>query len=271
MKESQLIELIDGALELADQASQKVLEIYNSADLKFESKKDGSPVTEADIASHQILNKGLCKLDNKIPVLSEEGNVNFMPDENLFWLIDPLDGTKEFINRNGEFTVNIALVEMGFPILGIVFSPAVDENFFGSINLGAFKVSGTERERILPRKQVEDKCSVALSKSHKSKDDEWFINQCKKRFNVVHELPTGSSLKLCKVAEGKADIYSRLGPTYQWDIAAGQAIVEAAGGIVNDLHGNPLTYKFNSKIKNPHFFCAGDKNFPWLELFRELN
>jgi len=269
MKESQLVELIDGALEVADSASQKVLEIYHSEDFKFESKQDGSPVTEADIASHQILNTGLIKLNNNIPILSEEGNANAKQDESLFWLIDPLDGTKEFINKNGEFTVNIALIERGAPILGIVFSPAVEENFYGAINIGAFKIKGTERTNILPNKQKEDECLVTLSKSHKSKEDEWFIDECKKRFGVVHEIPTGSSLKLCKVAEGKADIYSRLGPTYQWDIAAGQAVVESAGGVVNDLSGNPLSYKFDPELKNPHFYCAGDKEFLWLELFKE--
>ena len=269
MKESQLVELIDGALEVADSASQKVLEIYHSEGVKFESKQDGSPVTEADIASHQILNTGLVKLNNNIPILSEEGNDAAKQDESLFWLIDPLDGTKEFINKNGEFTVNIALIEQGAPILGIVFSPAVDENYYGAINIGAFKIKGTERTNILPNKQKEDECLVTLSKSHKSKEDEWFIDECKKRFGVVHEIPTGSSLKLCKVAEGKADIYSRLGPTYQWDIAAGQAVVESAGGVVNDLSGNPLSYKFDPELKNPHFYCAGDKEFLWLDLFKE--
>ena len=269
MKESQLVELIDGALEVADSASQKVLEIYHSEGVKFESKKDGSPVTEADIASHQILNTGLVKLNNNIPILSEEGNDAAKQDESLFWLIDPLDGTKEFINKNGEFTVNIALIEQGAPILGIVFSPAVEENYYGAINIGAFKIKGTERTNILPNKQKEDECLVTLSKSHKSKEDEWFIDECKKRFGVVHEIPTGSSLKLCKVAEGKADIYSRLGPTYQWDIAAGQAVVESAGGVVNDLSGNPLSYKFDPELKNPHFYCAGDKEFLWLDLFKE--
>ena len=269
MKESQLVELIDGALEVADSASQKVLEIYHSEGLKFENKQDGSPVTEADIASHQILNTGLVKLNNNIPILSEEGNDAAKQDESLFWLIDPLDGTKEFINKNGEFTVNIALIEQGAPILGIVFSPAVDENYYGAINIGAFKIKGTERTNILPNKQKEDECLVTLSKSHKSKEDEWFIDECKKRFGVVHEIPTGSSLKLCKVAEGKADIYSRLGPTYQWDIAAGQAVVESAGGVVNDLSGNPLSYKFDPELKNPHFYCAGDKEFLWLDLFKE--
>mgnify|MGYP001373576630 CR=1 FL=1 len=269
MKESQLTELIDGALEVAEKASIKVLEIYHSEDHEFENKKDGSPVTKADLASHQIIYTGLNKLENKIPILSEEGEATTKSDKDLFWLIDPLDGTKEFINRNGEFTVNIALINKGIPILGIVFSPAVEENYYGAKNLGAFKVNGTERTNIFPTKQNEDKCRITLSKSHKSEDDEWFINQCKKRFNSVQEIPTGSSLKLCKVASGEADIYSRLGPTYQWDIAAGQAVVESAGGIVNDLFGNSLRYKHDPELKNPHFYCAGDSTYPWKELLNK--
>ena len=154
MKESQLTELIDGALEVADEASNKVLEIYHSEEHKIENKKDGSPVTKADLASHQIITKGLAKLRHKIPILSEEGDVQNASDEDLFWLIDPLDGTKEFINRNGEFTVNIALIKDSSPILGIVFSPAVEENFFGAKNLGAFKIKGAERISISPSQQT---------------------------------------------------------------------------------------------------------------------
>ena len=269
MKEAKLVDLIEGALEVSNFASNKVLEIYQSEGHNVKSKQDGSPVTEADIASHQILTSGLTKLDKTIPILSEEGNASVMHDQNLFWLIDPLDGTKEFINKNGEFTVNIALIEYGSPILGIVFSPAVEENFYGAIGLGSFKVNGQERTKIFPKKQTQDECRVTLSKSHKSKDDEWFINECKKHFGTVHEVPTGSSLKLCRVAEGKADIYSRLGPTYQWDIAAGQAVVESAGGVVNDLSGIPLTYKFDPELKNPYFYCSGDREFRWLEIFEK--
>jgi 3'(2'), 5'-bisphosphate nucleotidase len=269
MKESQLTELIDGALEVADEASNKVLEIYHSEEHKIENKKDGSPVTKADLASHQIITRGLAKLRHKIPILSEEGDVQNASDVDLFWLIDPLDGTKEFINRNGEFTVNIALIKDSSPILGIVFSPAVEENFFGAKNLGAFKIKGAERISISPSQQTEGECRITLSKSHKSEDDEWFIDNCKKRFKSVLEIPAGSSLKLCKVAEGNADIYSRLGPTYQWDIAAGQAVVESAGGIVNDLLGNSLRYRFDPKLKNPYFYCAGDNKFPWKELLNK--
>ena len=153
MKEAKLVDLIEGALEVSNLASNTVLAIYQSEGHNVKSKQDGSPVTEADIASHQILTSGLTKLDKTIPILSEEGNASVMHDQNLFWLIDPLDGTKEFINKNGEFTVNIALIEYGSPILGIVFSPAVEENFYGAIGLGSFKVNGQERTKIFPKKQ----------------------------------------------------------------------------------------------------------------------
>ena len=188
MKESQLIELIDGALEVADEASKKVLEIYHSEEQKFENKKDGSPVTEADLTSHQIIHAGLTKLENKIPILSEEGNAKTIPDEDLFWLIDPLDGTKEFINRNGEFTVNIALIKDGAPILGIVFSPAVDENFYGAKNLGAFKLNGTERINIYPTRQNEDVIFAGTEKLSAKGFSEVYLN-----FEVDEQLFNGNS------------------------------------------------------------------------------
>ena len=134
MKESQLTELIDGALEVADEASNKVLEIYHSEEHKIENKKDGSPVTKADLASHQIITRGLAKLRHKIPILSEEGDVQNASDEDLFWLIDPLDGTKEFIKRRGDFTVNIALVAHGNPVRGIVYAPARQRLFYTDEN-----------------------------------------------------------------------------------------------------------------------------------------
>tara|TARA_B100000959_G_scaffold161985_1_gene169604 strand:+ start:3096 stop:3908 length:813 start_codon:yes stop_codon:yes gene_type:complete len=267
MKESQLLELLDGGIEAAYKASQEVLNIYNSEEASFESKKDGSPVTLADLASHEILNKDLSILDKRIPVLSEEGNNKALVNQSPFWLIDPLDGTKEFINRNGEFTVNIALIEEGSPIMGIVFAPALDQNFYGAIDIGAFKLEQSERIEISPIRQSNKECYVTLSKSHKSQEDEIFIGKCKEIFEAVHEIPAGSSLKLCRVAEGKANIYSRLGPTFQWDIAAGQAVVESAGGVVKSLSGTPLTYKFDPELRNPKFYCSGDDTYPWEDFF----
>ena len=180
-----------------------------------------------------------------------------------------MDGTKEFIHKNGEFTVNVALIERGRPILGVVSAPALEEKFIG-LNGEAYRISQGVKTKIHSRSQSKDFCLVTVSKSHKSEKDELFIKLCEERFKEVKELPTGSSLKLCRVAEGRADVYCRLGPTYQWDIAAGQAVVEAAGGNVSDLNGRSLKYEFVSETKNPLFYCTGDDSYAWKEVFSNL-
>ena len=160
-------------------------------------------------------------------------------------------------------------IEDGTPILGVVSAPAVQETFIGFAGR-AFKILGKEKIEITSQKQSEEFCLVTVSKSHKSEKDQAFINLCEKKFTEVKELPTGSSLKLCRVAEGKANIYSRLGPTYQWDIAAGQAVVEASGGLISSLNGQALTYDFISEKKNPLFYCSGDPSYPWQDIFTKL-
>ena len=169
-----------------------------------------------------------------------------------------MDGTKEFIHKNGEFTVNVALIERGRPILGVVSAPALEEKFIG-YSMEAYTLSSKGVKTKIHSRQSKDFCLVTVSKSHKSEKDELFIKLCEERFKEVVELPTGSSLKLCRVAEGRADVYCRLGPTYQWDIAAGQAVVESAGGNVSDLNGRSLKYEFVSETKNPLFYCTGDE------------
>ena len=155
------------------------------------------------------------------------------------------------------------------PILGIVSAPAIKECFVG-FKGQAFKISKGKEIVINSKKQTRDICLVTVSKSHKSDKDNIFLESCKKEFEKVEEVPTGSSLKLCRVAEGKANIYSRMGPTYQWDIAAGQAVVEAAGGNVFDLNGRSLKYEFVSETKNPLFYCTGDDSYSWKEVFSYL-
>ena len=268
MEVLKLKEISNIVLDAVAEASKEVMVIYNSDEFEAEDKEDGSPVTLADKVSHQILVSSLESIDDSIPVLSEEGD-SFNYEVDLFWLIDPLDGTKEFINKNGEFTVNVALVENGIPILGVVSAPAINETFIGFAN-EAYKVINKEHRKITSRKQSTDHCLVTVSKSHKSEKDQLFIDLCHKEFGSIEELPTGSSLKLCRVAEGKADIYSRLGPTYKWDKAAGQAVAVAAGGVVSDLSGRPLRYEFKSSKKNPQFFCAGDNSFSWKDVFLKL-
>ena len=268
MEVSQLTEFSDQVIKAVELASIKVMDIYNSERFMVEDKSDGSPVTIADKKSHEVLFSYLTSIDSSIPILSEEGD---RQDSNLekFWLIDPLDGTKEFINKNGEFTVNVALIEEGKPILGVVSAPAINETFLGFAG-AAYKIVNEDKISISAKKQSQEHCLVTVSKSHKSEQDQLFIDLCRKKFKSVEELPTGSSLKLCRVAEGRANIYSRLGPTYQWDIAAGQAVVEASGGIVSDLSGKALRYEFISEKKNPLFFCSGDPTYPWKVLFEEL-
>ena len=258
-------DLADEAKKIIKEASSKVMEIYSLEDVEIIDKQDGSPVTKADYESNEIIIKGLWKLDPNIPILSEEGGQFTKEKYKLFWMIDPLDGTKEFINRNGEFTVNIALIHKGKPILGLVSAPAIDETFIGINGEGSFKISGEHESEIKPS-SVDKTLSVTVSRSHQSQKDKDFISLAQKVFENVNKMETGSSLKLCRVAEGAADIYCRFGPTYQWDIAAGQAIVTCSGGEVNSLEGDPLNYTFDPEKKNPEFYCIGDVSYDWKRL-----
>ena len=269
MEVSQLAEISQRVMEAVEKASSKVMEIYDSDNFEIDNKNDGSPVTIADTESNAILSNILKSLDIKAPILSEEGDIK-KNKVSTFWLIDPLDGTKEFINKNGEFTVNVALIENGKPVLGVVSAPAIKEIFVGFGDT-SFKLTNGKKIPISSKKQTRDLCKVTTSKSHKSDIDQIFVDICKDEFEIVEELPTGSSLKLCRVAEGSANIYSRLGPTYQWDIAAGQAVVEASGGKVTSLAGIPLRYEFISEKKNPLFFCSGDPDYAWESLFKKIN
>ena len=271
MKESRLLRLTENVLSLCSEASDAVMNIYESQGLRINEKKDGSPVTLADVRSNKIITKGLSNLEEKFPVLSEENQTNQkIPSDKPFWLVDPLDGTKEFINMNNEFTVNVALILRKKPILGVINIPALKEIFLGIPSYGSFKIKKGEKKRIKTSENITGLCRVLYSKSHISMRDKAFIDILKKNFDEVKGTPAGSSLKLCRIAEGKADIYCRLGPTFQWDIAAGQAIVEGAGGTVRDIYGHQLKYKFDHKRKNKEFYCSGDRSFDWLNLIKNL-
>ena len=204
MEVSKLKKISDSVLEAVNAASLKVMDIYDLDDFDVVDKNDGTPVTLADKVSHEVLSSSLKLIDDDIPILSEEGD-SYCNNADLFWLIDPLDGTKEFINRNGEFTVNVALVENGIPILGVVAAPAIGETFIGFADQ-AYKIIDKEKSKIASRKQLQEFCLVTVSKSHKSEKDQLFIDLCQKEFSSVQELPTGSSLKLCRVAEGEAAV-----------------------------------------------------------------
>lgn len=252
----------DELIALARQAGDTILRIYDT-EFEVEHKQDHSPLTAADLAAHRLIVSTLREQTPEIPVLSEESSS--IPFETRrqwqrYWLIDPLDGTREFIKRNGEFTVNIALIEEHRPTLGVVYAPVLDRLYYGIEGGGAWKREGdraAEEIHVFPQRRKP--ALVAGSRSHAGESLVKFLEQLGE-----HELVSmGSSLKLCLVAEGKADIYPRLGPTSEWDTAAAQAVVEAAGGRVTTLDREPLRYNTKDSLLNPHFLVFGDLSEDW--------
>lgn len=238
-------QLLETAIKASLEAGKRIMEIYENEDFEVDFKGDDSPLTKADLASHEIIIDFLKKTD--IPVLSEEGkDIPYEERKNWkrLWIVDPIDGTKEFIKRNGEFTVNIALVEDQKPILGVIYVPALEELYYAEQETGSYKASGVcsdyNLERLdlmanrLPLARKDNNYRVVASKSHLSKETEDYIDSLKKEFGQVETISKGSSLKLCMVAEGKANQYPRFAPTMEWDTAAGQAICTYAGKTVLD-------------------------------------
>ena len=267
MDKEKLLELSDKVSEIALKASQSIMDIYTRREITLEKKEDGSPLTEADLISHKILVEGLNSLGLNFSILSEEDKPKHKLDDETFWLIDPLDGTKEFLDKNGDFTVNVALIEKGSPLLGIVSAPAKGELFKGILGVGAYKTNDDGQTEIKTKTLNKELITITVSRSHQTEKDKQVLNSISKNFNEINIIEAGSSLKLCRVAEGLADIYCRMGPTYQWDIAAGQAVAEAAGGALKALDGNDFFYTFDPEKKNPEFYCAGDSSFPWKTIF----
>ena len=268
MNES-LAELLPGVLAVARAAGQAILRIYSQADLCVETKADQSPLTAADRAAHASIATGLAALAPDIPLWSEEsGDIDWQTrrDWPEFWLVDPLDGTREFIKRNGEFTVNIALVRGHEAVLGVVHAPVLGRDYSGYRGGGAFRIDeqGAAR-RICVRSPASPPVRVAGSRSHRGTSLDGILGKL-----GPHTLVSmGSSLKFCLVAEGEADFYPRLGPTSEWDTAAAQAVVEAAGGAVLDLEGQPLRYNTREAVLNPFFVARGDPGRDWLALFQD--
>lgn len=248
--------LRDACTEIAEAAAREIMRIY-AGDLGVRDKADKSPVTDADHAAEAVILAGLDRLTPGVSIIAEEemaaGRVPKL-DGGPFWLVDPLDGTKEFIKRNGEFTVNIALVENGRPTLGIVLAPASETLWRGAAGLGADKRVGNGAFfAIATRTPPAAGLTACASRSHAiySDLDIWFRNN---GLTVADRVQAGSSLKFCLIAEGKADIYPRFGPTCEWDTAAGQGVLEAAGGEVVTTDGRPLTYG-HPPYRNPHFIA----------------
>ena len=255
-------------------AATAIMEIYQSADLGIQQKSDDSPVTAADLAAHRVIIAGLQVLTPDIPVLSEEGTVSF--EERVrwssLWIVDPLDGTKEFIKRNGEFSINIALVQDGKPIVGMVYLPTTSEGYFGvtepwrDLPVGAIKWhDDAEREATyesISVREPREPIIVMTSRSHGPALPIDLKDTLKANYEQVRELPKGSSIKGCRIAEGIADLHLRRGPTSEWDTAAQQAIIEAAGGMLVTPEGKPFRYNQRETLLNGHFFVSGDEIAP---------
>jgi len=248
------MELLEPVIRLSYAAGEAIMTVYGS-DFEVRGKADTSPVTEADERAEALILAGLRELTPELPVVAEEaaaaGKIPVIGAR--FWLVDPLDGTKEFISRNGEFTVNIALVEDGVPVLGVVFAPALQRLYAGVREHGTFVEDAQGRRPIHCRKVPPEGLTVVGSRSHGDADALAGFLQGRK---VASLASAGSSLKLCLVAAGEADLYPRLGRTMEWDIAAGHAVLTAAGGSVSDLGGKPLRYG-KLGFENPHFVAQG--------------
>lgn len=250
--------LLADVIKIADEAGEKVLRIYQS-DFTVSYKEDESPITAADVASHDIIVKGLRSLSQDIPILSEEGAQAPWEERKhwrRFWLVDPIDGTKEFTQRSGEFTVNIALIEDGEPVMGAVTAPALKEAFWGVKGEGANKRDRTGRVYRIRVAEPQATKRVVASKNHLNDETRAFIET----LGAHKTIQAGSSLKFCRIAEGYADIYPRMGPTSEWDTAAAHAVLVAAGGNVHTVDGKPLRYG-KEDVLNPYFIAAGNWYF----------
>jgi 3'(2'), 5'-bisphosphate nucleotidase len=247
--------LLDAVAALVREANELVLSIYQSA-FAVNAKADASPVTEADVRAEALITAGLQRLAPDIPLVAEEAvaAAGCIPDcGERFWLVDPLDGTREFVSRNGEFTVNVALIERGEPVLGVVGIPVQGRVYAGARGQGAWVEDAQGRRAIACRAVPPEGVTVVASRSH---GDDAALQGFLAGRQVAAIVHAGSSLKLCTIAEAQADLYPRHGRTMEWDIAAGHAVLSAAGGAVMDLDGQPLRYG-KPGLENPHFVARG--------------
>lgn len=269
------IQLIEAVSDIAVAAGACILDVYKQADAPATNwKADASPITEADRLAHNLIVEQLSALAPNIPVLSEESTLVAFATRSRwtnYWLVDPLDGTKEFIKRNGEFTVNIARIENGKAVMGVVHVPVSGTTYSGSQDTAAFvKTPDSQRVAIHTQRMSarSDVVRVVTSRSHRDRAMEELLDRLRAQFDVVEELSMGSSLKLCLLAEGKADIYPRLAPTSEWDTAAAHAILAAAGGNIVTAGFQPLLYNTRDSLLNPHFLAVADTAYDWRGLLR---
>ena len=251
-------DIVDEVITIAISAGSAIMDVYKT-DFSVNIKDDKSPVTEADTKANEIITNGLLNLPFNLPILSEEGaSIAFKERSKWksYWLVDPLDGTKEFVKKNDEFTVNIALMDNNIPIFGVVYAPVFESIYWGGLDIGSFKsLKNNEASSISVRSDFNTPIHIATSRSHPSLEMDTFLKQ----FMNVKLHPMGSSLKMCSVAEGSVHLYPRLGPTMEWDTAASHAIVKAAGGELNQYgHNIPLIYN-KENLLNPKFIAGSVK------------
>jgi 3'(2'), 5'-bisphosphate nucleotidase len=261
----------DALIDIVERAGAAILEIYEG-DIEVTAKDDASPLTQADLAAHEIILAGLQKATPEVPVVSEESTLPSYAERSQwprYWLVDPLDGTKEFVNRNGEFTVNIALIAGGSAVWGIVGVPVQARIFIGNVERGqAWLREGGELRNIHGRKMSAQQPEVVVvaSRSHGGERLEAYLDELAGHFPALRRQPVGSSLKLCALACGEADCYPRLGPTSEWDIAAAHAVLRAAGGEVYTFEREALAYNSKESMLNPEFVAVADAQYDWWQV-----
>lgn len=246
---------IDIIIKIAQEAGNRILDIYENEDFEktIDFKADDSPLTVADKAANEVIVAELIHNYPEIPVMSEEekqDEYSTRKNWTKFWCVDPLDGTKEFIKKNGQFTVNIALIEEGYPVLGVIYAPVLDIMYYSDGD-SAFKIEKGEKSILEVNNKFEDRIAVG-SASHSSEEEKELLSN----YKVTESIAIGSSLKFCMLAEGKADIYYRHGPTMEWDTAAGQAVLEGAGGSVSTMEKERFFYN-KEELRNKSFLCLG--------------
>ncbi len=260
-----LKKLIHPICEIAIQAGKAINKYYKTkTDILL--KEDKSPLTQADLISNQVINDSLIKLNKDIPILSEESLIDWSIRKNweTYWLVDPLDGTKEFINENDEFTVNIALIEKHRPVLGVIYAPVYKVIYFSFKNGGSYKLNIEKDKKInnyfehsiklkTATKSINDSLKVICSKSHPNDEFEKWIAKNVTKYELIKK---GSSLKFCNIAEGTADLYPRFKPTSEWDIAAGHLIIIEAGGEIESIDKKEILYNFKESVISPHFIAS---------------
>jgi 3'(2'), 5'-bisphosphate nucleotidase len=254
----------EAVIDLVRQAGDAILAVYAN-DFEVMHKADRSPLTAADEAAHHILVDGLARLDSRLPVISEESASIPWSERrqwSRYWLVDPLDGTREFVKRNGEFTVNVALIDGDAPVMGVVFAPALEYLAYAERGAGAFMRAANGQDiRLQTRTPAQAPLRIAASRSHLDERTLALLS----RLGEHERVGLGSSLKFCRVAEGRIDLYPRFGPTCEWDTAAAQCVLEEAGGAVIDTAGHRLRYNCSESMINPDFLALGDLRLPWRE------